>query len=126
MTIEIGEKEVQELAGFVSGLRSSPERGFWFIGRYVEEGEGTPMLAESLRGDMDEATGIWSPSPLERRPCCDAIKPTDDKPFLLLKHCESVEHVMSLLTEIDKDTLVKEYQYMLDSVYESLTGDWNV
>ena len=124
--ITIGEKERQELAEFISGLRSSPERSFWFIGRYVEEGEETPMVAESLRGDMDEETGIWNPSPLERRPCCEGYVPTQEAPFTLLKHCESVEHVTELLKGIEVDALAKEYQYMLDNVYESLTGEWNV
>ena len=125
--VEVGEKEIQELAEFVSGLRVSPERSFWFIGRYVEEGnEQTPMLAESLRGDLDEQTGTWNPSSVERQPCCEHIVPTSENPFVLLKHCESVEHVLSLIGGMDKNALEREYQYMLDSVYESLTGKWSV
>lgn len=123
--VVIGEKEREELAQFISGLRKQPELGFWFIGRYVAEGENE-LVCESLRGDIDEKTGQWHPFVSERRACCDAIKATDEEPFALMYHCADAEHVRNLIAELSDEEAKREYDYMLENVYESLMGDWNV
>ena len=121
--IVIGDTEKGELAEFLSGIRSAPERAFWYIGK-VPNG-GRQSIAEELRGYIEsEETGIWLPMPAERMPCCEGIKVDKDNKYKLLYHCASVEHVREVVDAMPTEQLRVEYQWMLDSLYSSLTSDW--
>lgn len=121
--IVIGDTEKEELAVFLSGIRSAPERSFWYIGS-IPKG-GRQSIAEELRGYIEnEETGIWLPMPAERMPCCDGVKVDKDNKYALLYHCATVEHIRELVNVMSAEQLQIEYQWMLDNLYVALTGEW--
>ena len=121
--IMIGEIEKEELAVFLSGIRSAPERAFWYIGS-IPRG-GRQSIAEEIRGYIEsEETGIWLPIDAERMPCCNNAKVDKDKKYSLLYHCATVEHIREVLNSMPAEQLQIEYQWMLDSLYGSLVGEW--
>ena len=122
--IVIGDTEKAELARFLSGVRSAPERAFWYIGSIPG---GRQSIAEELRGYIEsEETGIWLPMDAERMPCCDGVKVDKDNKYSLLYHCAAVEHIRELVNIMSAEQLQIEYQWMLDSLYSSLVGNWSI
>ena len=120
--IVIGDTEKEELAKFLSGVRSAPERAFWYIGSIPG---GRQSIAEELRGYIEsEETGIWLPMDAERMPCCGGVKVDKDNKYALLYHCATVEHLREVLKTMPEDQLKMEYQFMLDNLYSSLVGEW--
>ena len=118
----ITSKEKEELAVFISSIRSAPERAFWYIGSIPG---GRQSIAEELRGYIEsEETGIWLPMDAERMPCCDGVKVDKDNKYTLLYHCATVEHVREAVNSMPAEQLQIEYQWMLDSLYGSLVGEW--
>jgi hypothetical protein len=46
-------------------------------------------------GQFDK-TDRWYPAPEERQACCDLVRASRLRPYSLLVHCRSVEHVAAL------------------------------
>ena len=122
--IVMDDEKREELVRFISGIRKNPELGFWFIGRYSLDDEES-LVCESLRGDIDEKNRAWVPMNVERRPCCDKVEVTSNNPFALLYHCAAEDHIRELISELSDASAKREYEYMLENVFESLTGNWN-
>lgn len=123
MSEPLTQEEINELVVYVSGTRLSKDKAHWFIGRrYVPDGKEPELIAESVRGDEDRASGTWQPIADERCACCDEIKGKD--PFALLKHCATETHVRNLIERLSPERQKREYEYMLENVYLALTEDW--
>lgn len=119
----VKDEQLDELVSFIITMRVEPERTFWFIGRYIEsDNEKDTLISESMRGEFER--GAWHPLPVEKRKCCEGVK-ANVNPFALMDHCCTEKHVRSLLSDLDDVSLRREYDYMLEHVFESLTDDWS-
>jgi len=57
------------------------------------------LLARESRAQAPEGEwreGLWFPSPTERRPCCEGLRPTPANKQALESHCRSAAHVAAL------------------------------
>ena len=116
--------EMEDLVQFYVNIRTRPGSGhFWYIGGYVPSDKEPELVAESMRGDLDMETRVFRPMQDERRPCCDAVDATKD-PFAVMQHCTTAEHIRNMLSTLSEERLKREYDYMLEQVFNVLVGDW--
>ena len=119
----VDKEKLDELVEFIITMRTEPERTFWFIGRYTEsDNEEDTLISESMRGEFEK--GVWNPLPVEKRACCAGIN-TDANPFALMAHCCDDRHIRALLADLEPPALRREYDYMCEHIFESLTDDWS-
>ncbi len=52
--------------------------------------------SRALAPEGEWRDGLWFPSPSERRPCCDGLRPTPANKQALESHCRSAAHVAAL------------------------------
>lgn len=81
------------------------------VNKAVELFKARAENGEEPEGKRDRK-GRWYPAKSEKRACCKLIlKPTEEKPDILYKHCKSVEHVANLCeipSTILRNLLVKK------------------
>ena len=122
VTERLSDDNLDELVEFIITMRTEPERTFWFIGRYVEsDNDADTLISESMRGEFEG--GAWHPLDVEQRECCKPVS-NGGNPFALMDHCCEDIHIRALLSDLTDVALQREYDYMLEHVFESLTDDW--